>query len=144
MNEKAELKIQGMSCAACAARIENRLSMVEGVHSARVNLLTEKAALDYDPDQIDLDTLLEHIEKLGFSAQAERQEHKTLQLNISGMSCAACSARIEKKLQSMDGIANASVNLATNRAQLAYDPTRPALEILLPPLRPWLLSPNPN
>lgn len=97
MNEKAELKIQGMSCAACAARIENRLSMVEGVHSARVNLLTEKAALDYDPDQIDLDTLLEHIEKLGFSAQAERQEHKTLQLNISGMSCAACSARIEKK-----------------------------------------------
>jgi Cu+-exporting ATPase len=124
MNEKAELKIQGMSCAACAARIENRLSMVEGVHSARVNLLTEKAALDYDPDQIDLDTLLEHIEKLGFSAQAERQEHKTLQLNISGMSCAACSARIEKKLQSMDGIANASVNLATNRAQLAYDPTR--------------------
>ena len=75
MNEKAELKIPGRVLAACAARIENRLSMVE-VRSARVNLLTEKAALDYDPDQIDLDTLLEHIEKLGFSTKLKGRSIK--------------------------------------------------------------------
>lgn len=124
MNEKAELRIQGMSCAACAARIENRLSKVEGVHLAQVNLLTEQAALEYDPELTDVNTLVEHIERLGFSAQTEKPEHKSLKLDISGMSCAACSARIEKKLQSMDGIANAVVNLSTNKAHLDYDPTQ--------------------
>ena len=124
MIEKAELNIQGMSCAACATRIENRLSKVEGVQSARVNLLIEQAALNYDPDLINMNTLIEHIERLGFSAQAEKPELKTLKLDISGMSCAACSTRIEKKLQSRDGIVNANVNLSTNKALLDYDPTR--------------------
>ncbi len=122
MNQTAELEINGMSCAACAARIEKRLSTLDGINSASVNLLTNKASVDYDPSQIDLKILIDNIEKLGFSAQAEPALQKTTKLDITGMSCAACAARIEKKLQSMEGISRAAVNLATNKAVVDYDP----------------------
>ncbi len=128
MNEIAELKITGMSCAACAARIENRLSTVEGINSATVNLLTNKASVDYDPSLVNLDSLLDNIEKLGFSAQTEEGVSKTTKIDITGMSCAACAARIEKKLQSMDGINHAAVNLVTNKAVVDHNPSLTSTE----------------
>ncbi len=122
MHETIELKITGMSCAACAARIENRLSTLEGINSASVNLLSNKASVDFDPAIVNLDSLIDNIEKLGFSVQAGPAANKTIQMDIKGMSCAACAARIEKKLQAMEGISRATVNLATNKAVVDYNP----------------------
>jgi P-type Cu+ transporter len=123
MIRKATIKIAGMSCAACAARIEKSLNKVEGVKSANVNLAMERAAVAYDDSKVDLERLNETIERLGYSVirEEEPQIGKTV-LNITGMSCAACSARIEKKLSRMEGVHTAGVNLTTEKATVEYDP----------------------
>ena len=70
MNNKKQIRldIDGMSCAACAARIEKQLNKKEGVLSANVNLTTEKATIDFDPELITVDEIIDKIEKIGFSA----------------------------------------------------------------------------
>ena len=70
MNNKKQIRldIDGMSCAACAARIEKQLNKKEGVLSANVNLTTEKATIDFDPELITVDEMIDKIEKIGFSA----------------------------------------------------------------------------
>ena len=128
-----------MSCAACAAARESPVNG-RGVHSARVNLLTEKAALDYDPDQIDLDTLLEHIEAGLFRLLKGRSIKPSIEYKWHVL-CRLFSPY--RKPQSMDGIANASVNLATNRAQLAYDPTRTGSRDIIAAIASWV-QPKPN
>ncbi|HEV2129264.1 MAG TPA: heavy metal-associated domain-containing protein, partial [Thermomicrobiales bacterium] len=52
------------------------------------------------------------------------------QLAIEGMTCAACVRRVEKALEKVEGVSNASVNLATERARVAYDPARVDLAAL--------------
>jgi len=114
---KVSLKIKGMSCAACAARVEKGLSRMVGVASARVNFAAESAAVDYDPGLVKPGDLVEKIKQLGYDVPSER-----LELSISGMSCAACSARIEKKLKATPGVLAAVVNLATEKAPIEYNP----------------------
>ncbi len=66
--KKETLKITGMTCAACAARIEKVVGKMEGVDRISVNLATEKAAVSYDPEKTDLDAIKEKIGKTGYSA----------------------------------------------------------------------------
>lgn len=123
MVQKETIKISGMSCAACATRIEKGLNRMDGVNSANVNLAMERATVEYDDGKVDSESLNQTVEKLGYSVipDSEPQTGKTV-LNITGMSCAACSARIEKKLGRMDGVKNAGVNLTTEKATVEYDP----------------------
>jgi Cu+-exporting ATPase len=110
-----ELPIAGMTCAACSARLEKNLNRLDGV-MANVNLTTEFARVEFDPTLIQPATLLEQIKKTGFSVPDQ-----TLDLAISGMTCAACSARLEKVLNRLPGV-EARVNLATEKARLRYTP----------------------
>ena len=114
---KTSFPVQGMSCAACAARIEKALNRVEGVEKAAVNLALEQVTVEYDPGEVDTADLVERVEKLGFKVPSQR-----LDLNISGMSCAACSARIEKGLNRLAGVEKAAVNLAAESAAVEYNP----------------------
>ncbi|PIC96415.1 copper-translocating P-type ATPase [Sporosarcina sp. P26b] len=115
--QKSEFAITGMTCAACANRIEKGLQRLEGVSTANVNFATEKAAVTFDSEQIGLTDVEERIRKLGYDVLMEE-----VNLNISGMTCAACSARIEKVLSRTSGIQSASVNLALETAHVSYDP----------------------
>ncbi|WP_258007265.1 cation-translocating P-type ATPase [Staphylococcus sp. 17KM0847] len=65
---KETFKISGMTCAACAARIERTLKREAGVASIHVNLVMEKGTVIYDKSQISLDTIFERIAKIGFEA----------------------------------------------------------------------------
>ncbi|QNU68644.1 copper-translocating P-type ATPase [Ruminiclostridium herbifermentans] len=122
MDKKQSIKISGMSCAACAARIEKSLNKLEGVKLANVNFAMEKATIEYDDDKITPEKFNEIIEKLGFGIVKEDiPKGSKAELNITGMSCAACSAKIEKKLNRTEGILQANVNLATGRASVEYD-----------------------
>jgi Cu+-exporting ATPase len=122
MDKKQSIKISGMSCAACAARIEKSLNKLEGVKLANVNFAIEKATIEYDDDKIVPDKFTETIEKLGFGViKEEIAKGSKAELNITGMTCAACSARIEKRLNRTEGIENVNVNLATGRASMEYD-----------------------
>ncbi|MBS1156198.1 MAG: Copper-translocating P-type ATPase [Proteobacteria bacterium] len=115
MSATSELKlpIGGMTCAACASRIEKQLNKLPGVQAA-VNLATETAQIQVDPAQTALPTLIQTIEKTGFTVP-----ESTIRLGLGGMTCAACAARIEKVLNKQTGVA-ASVNFATETAEVRF------------------------
>lgn len=115
--ETALLKIGGMTCAACSGRVERSLSKLPGVEKAAVNLATEKASVSYDASQLSLAEIAEKIEKTGFQVIRDKAE-----LKITGMSCAACSGRIERGLGKLHGVASAVVNLASEKATVEYYP----------------------
>lgn len=108
------LHITGMTCAACSNRIEKVLNKLDGV-KANVNLAMERATIQFDPGKQRLAEIAAKIEQLGYGVAKE-----TVALDISGMTCAACAARIEEGLKRMDGVTTAAVNLATNSAIVEY------------------------
>ncbi|WAA11996.1 heavy metal translocating P-type ATPase [Fervidibacillus halotolerans] len=110
-------QISGMTCAACANRIEKGLKKIDGVEQANVNLALEKANVNYDPEQTNPSVFQQKIRDLGYDVVTDRVEFE-----ITGMSCAACANRIEKGLNKMDGITRASVNLALENATVEYNP----------------------
>ncbi len=116
---KKTFKITGMTCAACSARIEKIVKRIEGVQSVSVNLTTEKMNLEAE-DNIDLEKIVSGIEKAGFKAEPEENKG-THTLKITGMTCAACSTRIEKAVAKTEGVRAVSVNLATERMKVEID-----------------------
>ncbi|OZQ67850.1 copper-translocating P-type ATPase [Paenibacillus sp. VTT E-133280] len=115
--QQATVQITGMTCSACAARIEKGLSRMEGVSRANVNLALEQATVGFDPSVSGLPQIEDKIRALGYDTVKE-----TADFDISGMTCAACSARIEKVLSRTPGIAAVNVNLALETAHVEYTP----------------------
>lgn len=117
-NVKTTLRIEGMTCAACSNRVERALQKVEGVSSAAVNLSTERASIEYNPQTVSEEVLRQAVEKAGYQVA---EEIKKLELKIEGMDCAACAIRVEKGLKATPGVEFAVVNLATERASIEYN-----------------------
>ncbi|WP_373894819.1 heavy metal translocating P-type ATPase [Virgibacillus natechei] len=112
----ATLGVTGMTCAACSNRIEKVLNKMDGV-DAQVNLTTEKATVDYDSEKTSIEDISNKIEKVGYGVLMEQTD-----LDVFGMTCAACSTRIEKVLNKQDGVKTANVNLTTETASVEYNP----------------------
>lgn len=110
------IPIEGMTCAACANRIEKGLSRLDGVDEATVNFATEKAKVRYDSEKIQPQAFEEKIQHLGYDVIKEK-----VVFDIGGMTCAACAARIEKKLSRTDGVSSANVNFALENVTVEYD-----------------------
>ncbi|WP_163539584.1 heavy metal translocating P-type ATPase [Gracilibacillus sp. YIM 98692] len=110
------LGVTGMTCAACSNRIEKVLNKMDGVE-AQVNLTTEKATVDYDPEKTTMEDITKKIEDIGYGVRTEKAE-----LDVFGMTCAACSNRIEKVLNKQEGVSLATVNLTTENASIEYNP----------------------
>ena len=110
-----DFPLAGMTCAACAARIEKVLNRLPGVE-ANVNLATEHARVALSSNETSPQQLVASIEKAGFTVPQQ-----TVELVIEGMTCAACSTRIEKVLNRLPGV-EAVVNLAAERARIRYVP----------------------
>ncbi|HDX9637208.1 heavy metal translocating P-type ATPase [Bacillus cereus group sp. MYBK108-2] len=119
MNEKKEanLQILGMTCAACANRIEKGLKKVEGVHEANVNFALEKTKIMYDPTKTNPQQFKEKVESLGYGIVSDKAE-----FTVSGMTCAACANRVEKRLNKLDGVNKATVNFALESATVDFNP----------------------
>ncbi|MCS1351566.1 heavy metal translocating P-type ATPase [Mechercharimyces sp. CAU 1602] len=115
--KQVTLDITGMTCAACANRIEKGLSKVKGVAGASVNFTLEQATLDYDPNEVDRSQLEEKVRQLGYDTVNEVAD-----FSISGMTCAACANRIEKGLRNIEGVSSATVNFALESARVEYAP----------------------
>ncbi|MBS3982061.1 MAG: copper-translocating P-type ATPase [Rhodobacteraceae bacterium] len=105
------LDVEGMTCASCVARVERALKAVPGVQSASVNLATERA--DVTGAAVDRALLIKAVEEAGYDVPS-----RPVDLQIEGMTCASCVARVERALKSVSGVTNASVNLATERAHV--------------------------
>lgn len=119
---KRQFDVKGMTCASCSSRIEKVVGKMDGVNDVVVNLATEKMSVDFDQDKVNVNQIEEKVKKAGYEAieiQSDNIVEKSY--NITGMTCASCSSRIEKILNKADGVESAVVNLATERATVKFD-----------------------
>lgn len=114
-DKKIDIDILGMTCAACSTRVEKNLNKQEGIKNAVVNLLSNKATVEFDSEVIKENDIVNIIKKTGYEVPLV-----TRTLLIEGMTCAACSTRVEKVLNKIDGVTRASVNLSSNKAMVEF------------------------
>lgn len=115
--KETDYQIIGMTCAACATRIEKGLKKMDGVKEANVNLALEKSSIKYDPEVVSDQDFQKKIQSLGYDVVMEKTE-----FDISGMTCAACANKIEKRLNKLDGVDKATVNFALETVLVEYNP----------------------
>ena len=121
--QRTTFRVEGMTCASCAMRVETALQAVPGVAAATVNLATHKATVD---GATDVDTLLRAVADAGYDPVDPRpREGQTFR--VEGMTCASCSSRVEKALAAVPGVESAVVNLATHKATVRGTATTAAL-----------------
>ncbi|MDT8926506.1 heavy metal translocating P-type ATPase [Pseudomonas taiwanensis] len=106
-----DLPISGMTCASCAGRVERALRKVAGAEQVSVNLATEQARVLAPADS--LHALVDAVREAGYAVPT-----RTVELEISGMTCASCVGRVERALGKLPGVEEVSVNLASERAHL--------------------------
>ncbi len=124
MADNVTLNISGMTCAGCVRRIEESLRKTTGVLKANINFATEKASVEYDTGIVDINALQNIIHDLGYEAFVDTGESNSQQdkvtISVGGMTCAACVRRVENALKEVEGVRDASVNLATARATVIH------------------------
>lgn len=116
---KKTYKINGMTCASCVAAVTRSVAKVPGAKNVNVNLATEKMVVEYDKDLSK--KIVKAVSNAGYSATIETND-KRVSIKIGGISCAACVNTIEKALTKTTGVNKASVNIATETANINYDP----------------------
>ena len=115
--QQIDLPITGMTCANCARTVERTLGKTEGVAEANVNFATERAHVNFDPATVKINDMIERISKAGYGvAQA------TIELPITGMTCASCVRNVERAVNKQSGVLSVNVNLATEKASVTYLP----------------------
>ena len=115
------MDVRGMTCASCAQRIEKVLAKQPGIAKASVNLASEKLYIDYDPALNSLEGIQQAVAKIGFEVLPETRQAEVT-IPIGGMTCAACAQRVEKALQKVPGVQSASVNYASEKAKVVFNP----------------------
>jgi P-type Cu+ transporter len=115
------LKIEGMTCAACAKAVERVSKKLQGVTEANVNFATEKLNISFDETQVTLSDIQAAIEKAGYKAVLEAS---TKTLKIEGMTCAACAKAVERATRKLDGVVESNVNYATEKLNISYEPSK--------------------
>lgn len=113
--------VKGMTCASCSSAVERVTGKLKGVDTSNVNLSTEKLTITYDENLVSQDNIIESIKKAGYEATPKSMD-KAIIIPIEGMTCASCSAAIERKLSKQLGVKSISVNLATEVALINYNP----------------------
>ena len=119
--ENKSFAIEGMTCASCAQTVEKAAKKVHGVTKASVNLATEKLSIEYNEPTFSVENLQKAVDNSGYELIV--QEGKTQTFAIEGMTCASCAQTIEKAIGKLSGVEKASVNLATEKLQVSYNPS---------------------
>jgi len=125
---RLDLPLGGMTCAACAQRIEKTLNKLPGV-VANVNFAAESARVTLEPELSSAAAVLEAIQRTGYSVPAQVAEFQ-----VYGMTCVACATRIEKSLNKLEGV-EAAVNFASETARVRYVPGLATPEMLMGAIR---------
>jgi P-type Cu+ transporter len=114
---QVELPIANLDCATCALTTERVLAGLDGVQKASVNFATGKAHVTYDPGRIALPDMERAIKKAGYAVGGAKT-----QIGIQDLRCASCVKFIEDTLKATAGVLKASVNVATQQADVEYLP----------------------
>jgi Cu+-exporting ATPase len=117
MSEEKQLTmpVLGMTCANCVAAVERNARKVDGVSEATVNFASEKVLLTYDPALAEPQEVIDRIHRAGYEVPTA-----TLELPILGMTCANCVSNVERALNKTDGVLEATVNYANEKATVHY------------------------
>ena len=116
--KSSSFKIEGMSCSACANRVERVVKKMNGVEEASVNFATETLLVKFDDAKIDAPKIEEAIVKAGYSV---RKDMRNYTFKVEGMSCSACANRVERITKKIDGVESANVNFATEKLTVRVD-----------------------
>ncbi|MDZ7757953.1 copper ion binding protein [Rhodohalobacter sp.] len=116
---KKRIQINGMHCAGCVNSVEKALSKVDKVKSANVQLTTESAEIEVEDDDFPFEEIREAVENAGYEVEEPKSDSVTFQ--IGGMHCTGCSSAVEKAIKKQDGVVNANVNLAAEKAFVDFD-----------------------
>ena len=114
---RIEIPVTGMTCAACAARVQKGLSKAPGVADAMVNFATERATIRYDPSAASAGTLVEAVRQSGYGARVE-----DVTLEIEGLEWAVSGEPVERELIALPGVIEAVASLGTGSARVVYVP----------------------
>ena len=117
--ERIDLPVTGMTCAACAQRIEKQLAKTDGVSSARVNLATSRATLEYDPQRVGIREMMSVVKDAGYGTTGTTRAQFVV--NDSARPSGS-SQPLEKHLSAIRGVVEASFNLATMEVRVEYLP----------------------
>lgn len=115
--QQLELPITGMTCASCVRNVERALTKTDGVDQATVNLATERASIQFNPDTVAVPQLIERVKSAGYGVATTK-----LELPITGMTCASCVRNVERAIAKQAGVLDVNVNLATEKATVQYLP----------------------
>jgi Cu+-exporting ATPase len=121
MVQALQLQIKGMTCAACAQASERAVKKLPGVEEAAVNFTTEKLLVKFEDGRLTIDQIKKAVAKAGYEAVDDRKA-KEVAIPIGGMTCAACAKTIERVAGKLPGVDSVSVNFATEKASIKYDP----------------------
>ncbi|GGK62222.1 heavy metal translocating P-type ATPase [Haloarcula sebkhae] len=116
-NRTTRLELTGMSCANCAGTIEESVGELDGIASVDANYATDEGSVEYDPDVVSLADIVAAVQDAGYGVATE-----TVTIGITDMSCANCAEANEESLEGTAGVIDASVNYATDEAQVTYNP----------------------
>lgn len=117
-NKQIVIPITGMTCANCVATIERNVKKMPGVKNTTVNLSTERATIDFDPDQVKIDGLVQKIEHVGYGIASGE-----ITVQLQRLSDPVDANRLEKKIRLLDGILYAQANLSSDSFLVRYIPT---------------------
>ncbi|MBT3321941.1 MAG: copper-translocating P-type ATPase [Anaerolineae bacterium] len=112
------LPITGMTCANCVAAVERNIKKLDGIDTAVVNLSSERATFELDPSLLGVDDVIARIERAGYGIATGEAE-----LIIQRLSDDSDARRLEKTLSELDGVLEANVTFATEKARVKYIPT---------------------
>ena len=122
MVKAVQLKINGMTCTACAQASERAVKKLPGIAEASVNFATEKLSVKFEDGELSIDTIKAAVAKAGYEA-VEEKARKEVTIPIGGMTCASCVRAVERAVGKLEGVASVAVNLATERGTVSYDPS---------------------
>ncbi|MEJ2187401.1 MAG: heavy metal translocating P-type ATPase, partial [Gemmatimonadota bacterium] len=120
---RLDIPVTGMTCAACATRIQKKLSRTEGVREAAVNFATERATVEYEASATGVADLVEAVKAIGYGARLEE-----LVLDVEGLEMAVSGEGVERELDALPGVVDVAVNLASGQARVFYIPDALPLE----------------
>ncbi len=116
--KQSNLPVTGMTCANCVAAVERNIKKNPGVKSAHVNLSTERATVEYDPDLTTVNDVIDKIKKAGYDIAVGEAE-----LLVSQLSDDRDGRRIERTLAALEGVSDVRVNWVSGRVNVSYIPT---------------------
>ncbi len=109
-------KIDGMTCSACANRVERVIKKLEGVEEAGVNFATETLNMKYDEKKLSADDIEAAIQKAGYKVHKNEVSYS---FKVEGMSCSACASRVERIVGKLEGVEEATVNFASEKLTIS-------------------------